>query len=105
MACAVNAAWSGDVDMDINVEEISVVHFEEGTDIYIKTEEIPGDITFPKIKAEEDEVSYVCVCPLLDTSHYYRIMTNTSVISNLLSLSLSLSLWPNKTDLLWSVAH
>ena len=36
-------------------------------DIGIKDEEIPEDITFPDIKSEPDEVSYVCVCLLLDT--------------------------------------
>ena len=30
--------------------------------IGIKQEEIPEDISFPDIKAEPDEVSYVCVC-------------------------------------------
>jgi hypothetical protein len=52
---------------DINMEEISVGHFEERTDIDIKTEEIPGDTAFPTIKAEEEQVSYMCVCPLLGT--------------------------------------
>jgi len=33
----------------------------------IKQEEIPEDISFPDIKTEPDEVSYVCVCMLLDT--------------------------------------
>ena len=36
-------------------------------DIGIKDEEIPEDITFPDIKSEPGEVSYVCVCLLLDT--------------------------------------
>ena len=30
--------------------------------VRIKQEEIPEDITFPDIKSEPDEVSYVCVC-------------------------------------------
>ena len=33
-------------------------------------QEIPGDITFPDINSEPDEVSYVCICLLLDT--YYQ---------------------------------
>jgi hypothetical protein len=33
----------------------------------IKQEEIPENITFPDIKSEPDEVSYVCVCLLLET--------------------------------------
>ena len=35
--------------------------------IFIKQEEIPGDTTFPDINSEPEEVSYVCVCLLLDT--------------------------------------
>ena len=31
------------------------------------SDEIPEDISFPDIKTEPDEVSYVCVCLLLDT--------------------------------------
>ena len=32
----------------------------------VKEEEIPEDINFPGIKSEPDEVSYVCICLLLD---------------------------------------
>ena len=35
---------------------------EPGTDIEIKVEEFPEPISFPKIKAEPDEVSYMSVC-------------------------------------------
>jgi hypothetical protein len=38
--------------------------------ISIKVEEIPEPISFPTIKAEPEEVSYLFVCPLLDTCHY-----------------------------------
>ena len=51
---------------DIEVEEDDVVVIEEDfkviheeVDVGIKQEEIPGDITFPDIKSEPDEVSYV----------------------------------------------
>ena len=44
---------------------------EEDTDITIKVEEIPEAISFPPIKAEQDEVSYMCQCILLDTFHQY----------------------------------
>ena len=61
---------------DIEVEEDDVVVIEEDfkvihkeVDVGIKQEEIPGDITFPEIKPEPNEVSYVCVCLLLDTFH------------------------------------
>jgi hypothetical protein len=35
--------------------------------IGIKQEEIPEDINFPDIKNEAEEVSYVCICLVLDT--------------------------------------
>jgi hypothetical protein len=54
---------------------------EEGTDIEIKVEEIPEPISFPEIKAEPDEVSYVSVC------HQYTIMTR--LFSGLCYLGLS----------------
>jgi hypothetical protein len=43
------------------------IKVEEGTGIHIKEEEITEPISFPLIKAEPDEVSYMAVCPLLDT--------------------------------------
>jgi len=42
-------------------EEIGI-KTEQGTDIEIKVEEVPECISFPEIKAEPDEVSYVSVC-------------------------------------------
>lgn len=55
-----------DTVMDIKEEEITVVKYEELTAVNIK-EEIPWDITSPTVKAEDDQVSYMCVCPLLVT--------------------------------------
>lgn len=52
-----------DTVMDIKEEEVAVVKFEELTAVNIK-EEIPWDVTSPTLKAEEDQVSYICVCPL-----------------------------------------
>ena len=43
------------------------VDVKEEVDIDIKQEEIPEGVTFPDINAEPDEVSYVCICLLLDT--------------------------------------
>jgi hypothetical protein len=51
---------------DVVIEE-GFIAINEEVDISIKQEEIPEDITFPDIKSEPDEVSYVCVCMLLDT--------------------------------------
>ena len=53
-----NREFEGDVDV---IEEIFVAIHEE-MDRSIKEEEIAGDITFPEIKSEPDEVSYVCTC-------------------------------------------
>jgi hypothetical protein len=54
------------VEGDIDVVEESFIAINKEEDIGIKQEEIPGDITFPGIKSEPDEVSYVSVCLLLD---------------------------------------
>jgi len=59
--------------MDIKAEEVPVVKLEELTAINIK-EEIPWDVTSPTVKAEEDLVSYMCVCPLLVTFYKYPVM-------------------------------
>ena len=55
------------VEEDIDVIEEIFTAINKEVDIGIKKEEIPEDITFPDIKAEPDEVSYVCICQLLDT--------------------------------------
>jgi hypothetical protein len=52
-------------DVGVIEEDFKVIHGE--VDVGIKQEEIPGDITFPDIKSEPEEVSYVCICLLLDT--------------------------------------
>jgi hypothetical protein len=64
----------GVYDVSNTAAEEDVVVIEEGfiainkdSDIGIKKEEIPEDKTFSDIKAEPDEVSYVCICLLLDT--------------------------------------
>ena len=60
--------------MDIKEEEIPVVKFMAETAINIKGEEILWDVTSPTVKVEEDQVSYTCVCPLLDTFYENSIM-------------------------------
>ena len=55
------------IEEDIDVIEERFIAINKDTDIFIKQEEIPEDITFPDIKAEPDEVSYVCKCLLLVT--------------------------------------
>jgi hypothetical protein len=56
-----------EVEEDVVVIEESVIAINKEEDIGIKQEEIPEDINFPFIKDEPDEVSYVCICMLLDT--------------------------------------
>ena len=56
-----------EVEEDIVVIEESFMDMNEEVSIGIKQEEIPEDISFPDIKTEPDEVSYVCVRLLLDT--------------------------------------
>jgi hypothetical protein len=55
------------VEKDLDVGEESFIAINEDSDTSIKHEEIPEDITFPDIKAEPEEVSYVCVSLFLDT--------------------------------------
>jgi hypothetical protein len=49
-----------------DVKEGGFMAIKEEVDLGIKQEEIPEDITSDK-QSEPDEVSYVCVCLLLDT--------------------------------------
>jgi hypothetical protein len=55
------------VEEDVEVIQEIFTAINEESDIGVKQEEIPGDITFPDIKSEPDEVSYVFICLLLDT--------------------------------------
>jgi len=68
-----------------SAHEVIAVKVEDEIDIRIKVEEIPEAITFPPIKAEEDEVSYVSLCVLLDTFHQYP--EKPAVLHCLISLS------------------
>ena len=56
-----------EVEEDIDVKGEGSYAINEGVDIGIKQELILEDINFPDIKAEPFEVSYVCVCLLLNT--------------------------------------
>ena len=52
---------------DLDVIEEAFLSINEEEDRGIKQEEIPGGITFPDMKCEPDEVSYICICLLLVT--------------------------------------
>jgi hypothetical protein len=58
------------VEGDVTVMEESLIAIKKEEDIGIKQEEIPDYINVPIIKAERDEVSYVCVCLLIDILNY-----------------------------------
>ena len=60
-----------EVDEDVDVIEELFLSINEEVDMGIKQEKIPGDITFPDIKSEPEEVSYVCVCGLLLDAFYH----------------------------------
>jgi hypothetical protein len=49
------------IEEDIDIIEESFMAIKEEADIGIKQEESPEDITFPDIKTEPDEVSYLCM--------------------------------------------
>jgi hypothetical protein len=70
-----------EVEEDVVVIEESVIAINKGADIGIKQEEIPEDINFPCIKAEPDEVSYVCICLLLGTFYQCPEMSVVFVMS------------------------
>ena len=50
-----------EIEEDVDIKEEGFITIKEEVDIGIKQEEIPEDITFPDIKSEADEVSYVCI--------------------------------------------
>jgi hypothetical protein len=58
-----------EVEEHVIVIEEGFIAISEEAAVRIKQEEIPGDKNFPSIKSEPDEVSYVCICLLLDTFH------------------------------------
>ena len=62
------------VEEDVNGMGEGSIATNEEADIGIK-QEIPKDITFPDIKAEPDEVSYMCMCLLLDTFYQCPAMS------------------------------
>jgi hypothetical protein len=59
-----------DVEDDVDVIEEDFKIINEEVDAGIKQEEIPGDINFPDLKSEPDEVSYVCIYLILDTFYH-----------------------------------
>jgi len=56
-----------EAEEDVVFIEEGFIAINEEAAVRIKEEEIPEVINFPDVKSEPDEVSYVCVCLLLDT--------------------------------------
>jgi hypothetical protein len=70
-SCTVVPASCSCTRLSDDAHEAISVKVEEESGVTIKVEEIPESISFPAIKVEPDEVSYLPVCPLLDTHHQY----------------------------------
>jgi len=64
----------GDTFLDIKEEKISIVKFEGEMLVGAKEEDFCGDVNSPTVKAEQDQVSYICVCTLLDTFYEYPVL-------------------------------
>jgi hypothetical protein len=75
-----------EVEENIDVIEEGFIAVNEEAVLGIKQEEVPEDINFPDIKTEPDEVSYVCVCLLLDTFHCCPAMSAVFVTSAFLAI-------------------
>ena len=69
-----------EVEKDVDVIQEAFIAVNEEANIGIKQEEIPENITFPDIKSEPDDVSYVCVCLLLNTFYQWPAMSDVFVM-------------------------
>ena len=56
-----------EVEKGVDLTEEDFIAIKEEVDLGIKQEESPEYVTFPDTNSEPDEVSYVCICLLLDT--------------------------------------
>jgi hypothetical protein len=72
-------------DVNVHVKQEGLKAIKEEVDIGIKQEQIPEDVTFYDIKSEPDEVSYVCICLLLDTFYQCPAMSVVFVTSEYLA--------------------
>jgi len=67
------------VQQDVVVVEERFVAVNKEVSTGIKQEEIPEDVSFPDIKAEPHEVSYVCVCVCMSViRHILPVSGNVS---------------------------
>jgi hypothetical protein len=70
-----------EVEEDVVVKEEDFIAIKEEVDIDIEQEEILGVMTLPVMKSEPDEVSYLCICLLLDTFYQCPAMSVVFVTS------------------------
>jgi len=68
-------SFSNIVVEDIAEIEEVFMSINEEVDRGVKQEEIPGDITFPDIKSEPNQVSYICMSVI---GHILRVSGNRS---------------------------
>ena len=76
---ACNFSNIGDEEDGVKEEVFIAVNGE--ADIGIKQEETLEDVNFLDIKAEPDEVSYVCICLLLDIFYQFPAMSVVFLMS------------------------
>ena len=69
------------VEENVDVKEEGFTAINKVSCIDIKQEEIPEDTTFPDIKTEPDEVSYVCVCVCVCVSVIRHILLVSGNVS------------------------
>jgi hypothetical protein len=70
-----------EVEEDVVVIGTGLMALNKEAAVCIKQEQIAKDITFPDMKSEPEEVSYVCVCLLLDTFYICPEMSVVFVTS------------------------
>jgi len=70
-----------EVEEDADIIEEGFIAVSDEAVTGIKQEEIPENKNFAGIKSEPDEVSYVCVCLLLDTFYQSLAMSFVFVMS------------------------
>jgi hypothetical protein len=70
-----------EVEEDVDVKEDGFLAISEELDIDIKQEDIPEDKNYSNVNSEPDEVSYVCVCMLLDTFYHCPEMSVVFMMS------------------------
>ena len=70
-----------EVEEDVVVVEEGFIAVNEEASLHIKGEEIAEDTNFSDMKSEPDEVSYVCICLLLDTFYQCPEMSVVFVMS------------------------